>query len=82
MVPAIGSTSRCPQQAGLSASAARCQRQDWKRCCASERGGGALGEFESKRDLGMAAALSVIVLGALVVVNVFQLRAMRATDEE
>lgn len=38
--------------------------------------------FESKRDLGMAAALSVIVLLALVVVNIFQLRAMRATDQD
>lgn len=38
--------------------------------------------FESKRDLGMAAALSVVILLALVVVNVFQLRAMRATDED
>lgn len=38
--------------------------------------------FESKRNLGMAAALSVIVLLALVVVNIFQLRAMRATDED
>ncbi|MBN8881036.1 MAG: sugar ABC transporter permease [Salana multivorans] len=37
--------------------------------------------FESKRDLGMAAALSVITLLALVVVNVFQLRAMRSTDD-
>lgn len=36
--------------------------------------------FESKRDLGMAAALSVIVLLALVLINVFQLRAMRGTD--
>lgn len=38
--------------------------------------------FESRRDLGMAAALSVITLVALVVINVFQLRAMRAADEE
>jgi multiple sugar transport system permease protein len=37
--------------------------------------------FESKRDLGMAAALSVIVLVVLVVVNVFQLRAMRGSDD-
>ncbi|AEI13081.1 MULTISPECIES: carbohydrate ABC transporter permease [Cellulomonas] len=37
--------------------------------------------FESKRDLGMAAALSVIVLLALVVINVVQLRALRGTDE-
>jgi multiple sugar transport system permease protein len=36
--------------------------------------------FESKRDLGMAAALSVVVLVALVVINVFQLRAMRGSD--
>lgn len=32
--------------------------------------------FETRRDLGLAAALSVIVLIALVVVNVFQLRAL------
>lgn len=38
--------------------------------------------FESKRDLGMAAALSVITLVALVVVNVFQLRAMRGSSED
>lgn len=38
--------------------------------------------FESKRDLGMAAALSVVVLLALVVVNIAQLRAMRSTDED
>ena len=37
--------------------------------------------FESKRDLGMAAALSVIVLLALVVINVFQLRAMRGAED-
>jgi multiple sugar transport system permease protein len=30
----------------------------------------------------MAAALSVIVLAALVVINAFQLRAMGVTDEE
>ena len=38
--------------------------------------------FESKRDLGMAAALSVITLLALVVINVFQLRAMRGSSED
>lgn len=38
--------------------------------------------FESKRDLGMAAALSVIVLLALVVVNVVQLKALRRSPEE
>jgi multiple sugar transport system permease protein len=37
--------------------------------------------FESKRDLGMAAALSVIVLVALVVINIFQLRAMRSAND-
>ena len=37
--------------------------------------------FESKRDLGMAAALSVIVLLALVVINVVQLRALQGSDE-
>jgi len=37
--------------------------------------------FESKRDLGMAAALSVIVLLALVVINVVQMRALAATDD-
>jgi multiple sugar transport system permease protein len=37
--------------------------------------------FESRRDLGMAAALSVIVLVALVVINVFQLRAMRSAND-
>lgn len=37
--------------------------------------------FESKRDLGMAAALSVIVLLALVVINVVQLRALRGSDD-
>jgi len=38
--------------------------------------------FESKRSLGMAAALSVIILLALVVVNAFQLRALRGSDEK
>jgi multiple sugar transport system permease protein len=37
--------------------------------------------FESKRDLGMAAALSVIALAALVVINVFQLRVLRGSDK-
>lgn len=38
--------------------------------------------FESKRNLGMAAALSVIVLVALVVINAAQLRALRGTDSD
>ena len=38
--------------------------------------------FDSRRDLGMAAALSVIVLLALVVINIFQLRAMRGPDKD
>ncbi len=38
--------------------------------------------FESKRDLGMAAALSVIALVALVVINVFQLRVLRGSDKD
>ena len=38
--------------------------------------------FETKKDLGMAAALSVIVLLALVVINFFQLRAMGVGEEE
>jgi multiple sugar transport system permease protein len=38
--------------------------------------------FESRRDLGMAAALSVIALLALVVVNFFQLRVLRGSDDE
>ncbi len=37
--------------------------------------------FESKRSLGMAAALSVLVLVALVIVNVFQLRALRGSED-
>ncbi|BDV31758.1 carbohydrate ABC transporter permease [Microbacterium terricola] len=37
--------------------------------------------FQGQNDLGIAAALSVIVLLALVVINVFQLRAFRRTDE-
>ncbi len=37
--------------------------------------------FESKRDLGMAAALSVIVLLALVLINIVQLRALRGSDD-
>jgi multiple sugar transport system permease protein len=37
--------------------------------------------FESKRNLGMAAALSVIVLLALVVINALQLRVLRGSDE-
>ncbi len=38
--------------------------------------------FETKRDLGIAAALSVIVLVALVVINIFQLRVLRGSDEK
>jgi multiple sugar transport system permease protein len=38
--------------------------------------------FESKRSLGQAAALSVMVLVALVVVNFLQLRALRGSDHE
>ncbi len=37
--------------------------------------------FQGQNDLGVAAALSVIVLLALVVINVVQLRAFRRTDE-
>ena len=39
--------------------------------------------FETKKDLGMAAALSVLILVALVVINAFQLKALRiGADEE
>lgn len=38
--------------------------------------------FETKRDLGMAAALSVLVLVALIVINAVQLRAMGVSDKE
>ncbi|WP_084106588.1 carbohydrate ABC transporter permease [Demequina sp. NBRC 110056] len=38
--------------------------------------------FQGQNDLGMAAALSIIVLGALIVINIFQLRAFRSPDEE
>ena len=37
--------------------------------------------FQGQNDLGVAAALSVIVLLALVVINVVQLRAFRSEDE-
>ena len=37
--------------------------------------------FQGQNDLGVAAALSVIVLVALVVINVVQLRAFRGSDE-
>jgi multiple sugar transport system permease protein len=37
--------------------------------------------FQGQNDLGIAAALSVIVLVVLVVVNILQLRAFRAPDE-
>lgn len=38
--------------------------------------------FETKRDLGMAAALSVLVLVALIVVSAIQLRAMGVSEKE
>ena len=38
--------------------------------------------FETKRDLGMAAALSVLVLLVLVIVNAVQLRAMGLSSKE
>jgi len=38
--------------------------------------------FESKKSLGMAAALSVIVLFALVLINVFQMRVLRDPDKK
>lgn len=38
--------------------------------------------FETKRDLGMAAALSVLVLVALIVINAIQLKAMGVTDKD
>ncbi|MEQ6899176.1 sugar ABC transporter permease [Microbacterium sp. KR10-403] len=37
--------------------------------------------FQGQNDLGVAAALSVIVLAALIVINIFQLRAFRRPDE-
>lgn len=37
--------------------------------------------FQGQNDLGVAGALSVIVLLALIVINVFQLRAFRRPDE-
>ncbi|MCU4673084.1 carbohydrate ABC transporter permease [Microbacterium fluvii] len=37
--------------------------------------------FQGQNDLGVAAALSVIVLLALIVINIFQLRAFRRPDE-
>ncbi|GAA5088438.1 sugar ABC transporter permease [Microbacterium yannicii] len=38
--------------------------------------------FQGQNNLGIAAALSVIVLLALIVINMFQLRAFRRTDED
>lgn len=38
--------------------------------------------FQGRNDLGVAAALSVIVLIALVIVNMAQIRAMRAPEED
>jgi multiple sugar transport system permease protein len=37
--------------------------------------------FQGQNDLGIAAALSVIILAALIVINIFQLRAFRRPDE-
>ncbi|WP_315096401.1 sugar ABC transporter permease [uncultured Cellulomonas sp.] len=37
--------------------------------------------FQGQNDLGVAAAISVLVLAALVVINVVQLRAFRGSDE-
>ena len=37
--------------------------------------------FQGRNDLGVAAALSVMILGALVLVNILQLRAFRRPDE-
>jgi multiple sugar transport system permease protein len=37
--------------------------------------------FETKKDLGMAAALSLLVLVALVIINALQLRGMRDETE-
>ncbi len=37
--------------------------------------------FQGQNDLGVAAALSVIVLAALILINVLQLRAFRTPDE-
>jgi multiple sugar transport system permease protein len=38
--------------------------------------------FQGQNDLGVAAALSVLVLGALVLVNILQLRAFRRPEEQ
>jgi len=38
--------------------------------------------FQGQNDLGVAAALSVMILGALVIVNAAQLRAFRRPDDE
>jgi multiple sugar transport system permease protein len=38
--------------------------------------------FQGKNDLGIAGALSVIVLVALVLINVFQLRLLRGGEEK
>ncbi|MGN8027230.1 carbohydrate ABC transporter permease [Microbacterium sp. 22242] len=37
--------------------------------------------FQGQNNLGIAAALSVIILAALIVINIFQLRAFRRPDE-
>ena len=37
--------------------------------------------FQGQNDLGIAAALSIIVLAVLVLLNIFQLRAFRTSDE-
>lgn len=38
--------------------------------------------FQGQNNLGVAAALSIIVLAFLVVINIFQLRAFRSPDED
>ncbi|MBD8080019.1 carbohydrate ABC transporter permease [Cellulosimicrobium arenosum] len=38
--------------------------------------------FQGQNDLGVAAALSIIVLGALVLINIAQIRGMRAPEEK
>lgn len=38
--------------------------------------------FDSQKDMGMAAALSLLVLIGLVIINSFQLRGMRQSDEQ
>jgi multiple sugar transport system permease protein len=38
--------------------------------------------FETKKHLGMAAALGVIILVALVIINIFQLKVLRGDEDE